>query len=238
MTHLSIRFSFYLRFSLLLTVLCPQGLFSETGKVDLRFIAFPKATISESIELRVGENETIDIRLPYRSPSQGYKVPAMANWTLGKTTRADGEDPVFQSFGSSPSTGTKQQLVIVLRKGKTNAEGLEMIVVDYSDSGFGGGDYFMINSSRVPIAGLIGEVKFVLQPRQNKILAPEPSKTKDGHDYCHVKVYYRSKNEVQPFFSSTWRFNEEARSMVFFFHDPNTGQLRLHTTRSFVSDEG
>jgi len=225
-------------FFIILAATSPAVVQAQEEQVELRFIAFPKATVSETVELKIGEGETLPVRLPYRSVSPPVQVPAMENWTLGKTVETEEGVPIFEVYGSAESTGTRKQLVLVIRNGPKNADGLSPVATDYSDAGLGGGDYFFMNATQVVIAGTLGDTKFWLNPDDHKIITPEVSKTKEGRGYCYMKAFYRNKEETQPFFSSTWRYHEEARSMVFFFHDTNTGQLRLHTTRSFVSDDG
>lgn len=133
-----------------------------------------------------------------------------------------------------PKRSTHDQLILVVRKGRDDGDGLELIPWKNNDQGFGGRKYFLLNASSVDIAGTIGTGKFSLKPKKYDLIAPKPTKTKGDRKYSFAQFYFRTKEEIQPFFSSTWRFNKKARSMVFFYHDPNTKRLRIHTIRSFA----
>ena len=206
----------------------------QSPSVKLRFVSFPKPVDYEPIELRIGDNKTMVVEMPSNSMSKIYTVPARTNWALGKTTTDQEGRSIFQTYGQAASAGPGDQLILVLRQGANDADGLKLIPLKYDDQGFGGGTYLLMNSTRVEIAGMIGTGKFMLKPGQHKLLAPEPTKTSQDRKYCYAKIFFRHKQEVQPFFSATWRFNKSARSIVFFYHDPKTKQLRLHTIRSFL----
>lgn len=208
--------------------------FAQEPTVNVQFISFPKAANPEPVELLIGEGETMEIELPTNSISQVYKVPAMSTWALGKASANPEGEFVFDIFGKTQSNGAKDQLILVVRKGQNDADGLELTTMKSGGDGFGGGKYFLMNASKVDIAGAIGTGKFALKPGAHSLIAPEPTSIKGDRKYCYAKIFFKRKEEVQPFFSSTWRFNEAARSMVFFFHDPNSGQLDVHTIRSFA----
>lgn len=218
----------------LLAAAFPLPLAAQSPVVSLRFVSFPKIDKPEPVELLLAEGKTMEIELPTNSISKPYKVPALSAWSLGKSsTDAEGKS-VFLPYGQTRSIGASEQLILVVRKGRDDAAGLELTALKDGGDGFDGGKYLLLNASKVDVAGNIGTAKFSLEPGKHGILAPQPTKTQGGRHYCFAKFFYRKGEEIQPFFSSTWRFNEEAHSMVFFFHDPKTGQLNIHTIRSFA----
>jgi hypothetical protein len=204
------------------------------GGIELQFVSFPKSLDAKPVELLIGEGKTILVELPTNSISQIYKVKPQANWKIGKMVKDDEGKPSFQVYGEAPAIRATKQLILVIRSAKDDADGLKLIPMDYSESNFGGGNYFVMNASGVDIAGAIGTSKFTLQPRKHTLLAPKPTKTVNDRDYCFAKFFYRVEENVQPFFSSTWRFNKAARSMVFFYQNGKTKHLRIHTIRSYV----
>lgn len=218
----------------LLAAALPLSLAAQTPTVNLRFVSFPKSADAEPVELLLAEGQTMEIELPTNSISKAYTVPALSSWALGKSaTDAEGES-VFLSYGRTRSVGADEQLILVVRKGRDDAAGLELTALKDGGGGFDGGKYLLLNASKVDVAANIGTGKFTLEPRKHGVLAPKPTKTVGSRKYCFAKFYFRKGEEIQPFFSSTWRFNEEARSMVVFYHDPKTRQLAVHTIRSFV----
>ncbi|MBK1855057.1 hypothetical protein JO972_08810 [Verrucomicrobiaceae bacterium 5K15] len=202
--------------------------------IQLQFVSFPKLRDAKPVELVIGQGKTMPVELPTNSISKVYKVPRSNKWILGKNIVNTEGKKTFDVYGQSSAISSTKQLIIVIRKGQSNDDGLELITIDNNTDNFGGGKYFLMNATSVDIAGSIGTGKFALRPNSHFILAPKPTKTKDDRHYCYAKIYFRRNEEVQPFFTSTWRFNERARSMVFFYHDPRTSRLRLHTIRDYV----
>jgi len=97
-----------------------------------------------------------------------------------------------------------------------------------------GGKYLFFNAAKVAVAGELGGSKFALEPLKHLLVSPKPSEERANRKYLYTTLYFRKGEEAQPFYTSTWRFSEQARSMVFFYHDPHTGQLRLHTIRDYI----
>lgn len=176
----------------------------------------------------------MEVEIPTNSISKTYELPALSTWALGKSSTDEEGKFVFQTYGKTQSIGGKDQLILIIRKGVNDADGFELTTLNNSEEGFSGGKYILMNASKVDIAGTIGTGKFSLSPNNHTLIAPKPTKTEGTREYCFAKFHFRKDEEIQPFFSSTWRFNKEARSMVFFYHDPKTKQLRVHTIRSYT----
>lgn len=203
-------------------------------KVEVRFVSFPKMPDAHPVELAIGPGKTIEVELPTNSVSDGYIVERPTHWALGKTTVNADNKPVFQQFGTAPTIAAKKQLVLVLLKGKTYEDGLELITMDGNDKGLGGGKYLLFNATKVDIAGRLGDIKFMIKPGQHNILEPKPSEEKGDRKFLHTYLYFRKDDEAKPFYSSTWRFNTSVRSLIFVYHDPNTQQLRTHSIRDYL----
>lgn len=223
-----------LLFSLLCLIILSISAHAQTPTVNLRFVSFPKSANAESIELLIGEAKTIEVKIPTNSISEAYEVPALATWALGKSSTNEKDEYAFLTYGKAASIVAKEQLVIVVRQGPNDADGLTLTTLKNSDEGFSGGKYILLNAAKVDIAGSIGSGKFSLKPNGFSMIAPKPTKTEGDRSYCFTEFFFRKNEEVQPFFSATWRFNENARSMVFFYHDPKSKQLQVHTIRSFA----
>jgi len=204
------------------------------GEVELRFVSFPKLVDAKPVELLVGEGQTIPVRLPTNSISTIYKVKSLGTWAIGKTVLDDKGKESFDVYGQAPSIASPKQLILVIRKGKDDSDGLVLIPMDDRVDNFGGGKYFLMNATTADIGGSIGTGKFSLKPGSHTLIAPKPTKINGDQKYAYAQIYFRMGEEVQPFFTATWRFNKKARSMVFFYHDPVTKQLRLHTIRDYV----
>lgn len=222
----------------LLAIACAVSLTTAVSaqqeEVQLQFVSFPRAADPKPMELVVGDGETIQIEAPTNSISRTYRVKRMSKWILGKSITDDEGNPSFEVFGQSPSIASKKQLILVIRKRKNNSDGLELIPMNNNASGFGGGQCFLMNASKVDIAGSIGGEKFALKPEKHVVITPSASRKKGNKKYSHAYIFFRKDDKPEPFFSSTWRLSDRARNMVFIYHEPLNKRLRLHIIRDYL----
>ena len=129
---------------------------SAQGVVELQFVSFPRSLNAKPVELLIGEGKTIPVEMPTNSISPVYKVKALSKWVVGKSSVNDEGEPTFDVYGQAPAISSTKQLVLVIRKGKDDASGLKLIPMDYSQVGFGGGKYLLLNAANIDIAGSVG----------------------------------------------------------------------------------
>jgi hypothetical protein len=203
----------------------------DAASVTLRFLSFPRALNPEPVELLVGEGKTIKVEIPTNEISVPYKVTLQASWAVGETVNGKDDKPVFNVFGKAAALASSQQLILLVRKGKANADGFEVIPIDNRDTEFGGGKFLFMNAAGIDIAGVVGSEKFAVKPGKHTIVKPKVEPDTKG--LCNILIYFRKDNQAKPFFSSTWPLSDKARGLIFFYHDPDTQRLRLHTIRDF-----
>ena len=206
---------------------------AQTKMVNVHFIYIPEENNSEPLDLFLGDEDTIQVELPTNSVSKNYQVPALAEWSLGKATVEKGKFH-FKSYGKTKSITSDNQLILVSRKSEDEGGGLNLMVIDYTESIYKGGMYYFINLADTDIEGTISKSEFSIEPNKYALIAPEPDKVTGTHKYCYTKFSYEKEDTMHPFISSTWRFNERARSLVLFYRDLTTKHLKLHTVRSYV----
>ncbi len=163
-----------------------------------------------------------------------YKVKRLGTWSVGKLepAKGDNDEPSFTSYGSAASIASSKQIILLIRSGKENKDGMKVIPIDSNIKHFGGGKFFFMNAAKVDIVGMVGGTKFALRPGKQTIIEPkEMNKRSTGF---FTEFHFRKEEEARPFFSSTWPINKKARSMVFFFHDTRNKRLRMHTIRDYV----
>jgi hypothetical protein len=202
--------------------------------VSVQFVTFPIRTAADPVELIVAESKTINVELPTNNLSKVYNTSRLTSWVLGKSTTNQEGKTIFQTYGMAPVLSGNKQVILVIRKGNTDSDGYTLIPFNADDSGFSGGKYMIFNASQVDIAGEIGDQTFRLSPLHHTLSAPKPSKEENGKKYLYTTLYFRKGNEAEPFYTSTWRFSEKARSMVFLYHEPYEKRLRLHTIRDYL----
>ena len=222
------------RFFLIFIYLASSAVVFAQEKIALQFVSFPKLPNSEPVELLIGKEKTLSIVMPTNNLSPVYEVNLMDEWIIGKTTTGPDGKFAFETYGKVTPLDSQSQLILVVRKGATDADGLQLIPMDNEYAAFGGGDYFFMNAAQVDIAVEIGDIKFALKPRGRKMVSPEPSEVSENRRYLYVYLHFRKGEEAVPFYSSTWRLSESARTMVFFYHDTHTRQLRTHTIRNYI----
>jgi len=203
----------------------------EGATVTLHFLSFPRAIDPAAVELRVGEAQTIKIEAPSNEISGAYKVARQSAWVVGETVVGKDGKPTFNVLGQAASLAAPEQLILLIRKGKDNAAGFEVTPIDNQVGQFGKGKFLFMNAAKIDIAGLVGAEKFALKPGRHTIIKPKPDPA--DAKLCHTTLYFRKDDKAKAFFSSTWPLSDDARGLIFIYHDPDTNRLRLHTIRDF-----
>ena len=227
----------YFLSSILLYVSASLAFGQDEEVVSLQFVSFPISNKSEPIELFLGDEKTIKVELPTSSLSPVYKVPAMSQWLLGEMKVNEEGEKVFKPFGKAKSAGGTKQLILVIREGATYKDGLKMIPLKYDVGNFSGGKYFIMNATKVDIGVQLGATQVALKPNTYKLAKPKESNEVNGHKELFVKVFFRNKDGMKPFYNSKWRLNDKARNLVFFYHEPHHRRIRTHTIRDYLRQE-
>jgi hypothetical protein len=201
------------------------------SKVSLRFLSFPKAAEPLKIELQLTEDKTLGIEAPSNEFSPPVKVDAPGVWSVGETAQGPDGKTLFKEYGRTKAPVSPQQMLLLVRKGEKNSDGIDLIALDGRVNEFGGGKFLFMNAARVDIAGVVGEQKFVVKPGQHIIIKP---KSEGEQGLTTASFYFRKNGEPRAFFSSRWPIGDHARGMVFFYHDPESLHIRMHTIRDFM----
>lgn len=208
----------------LLATLSP--IHAQQGKVTLEFLSFPKTAKVPEAELQVGEAKSVPVKLPSHTLSKPVEVPALAAWKLG-ASGLDAEGKFrFETYGQARALKARNQLVIVLRKGRENKDGFSMLALDGGTKAFGEKKFLIMNLARQEIAGEVGGRKFRLQPGKHIILQPKADR---GPKLCHASLLYQRNDKWRSFFSTNWPLLEEQRGLVFVYQQPGRKTMQLHT---------
>ena len=201
----------------------------NAAKISVRFLSFPKAIEPVKVELRVAENRTLAIEAPSNEFSPPKIVDATGVWSVGETVEGPDGKPVFKEYGRVKAPAAPQQMLLLLRKGGSNTDGFDLVALDGNVNAFGGGKFLFMNATTADIAGVVGGEKFVVKPGQHTIVKP-----KADAGLASASFYFRKDENARAFFSSRWPVADHARGMVFFYHDPESKHIRLHTIRDFM----
>lgn len=192
------------------------------GALSLRFLAFPKDSDSKPIELLVGEGKTIPIETPGHTLSPTYKVNRPALLVVGTTTKNAKGEAVFQVFGKAPPLATSKQIILLMRKGEDNSAGFVVLPIDGDLAKFPGASFLFINASSLQVGGKIGDKTFQLKPGQRDLLQPAPT---HAGDCAQVTLAYQKEEKWRAFVDTRWSVNKRRRLLVFFYQDPESGDL-------------
>lgn len=206
----------------------------EGAKVSLEFVCFPRASDAEPLQLLTGDAKAIEIETPSNEVSKAHMVQARSTWVLGKMITGDDGKQKFEVYGKTKALASSKQLLVLLRKGATNADGFEIIALDSQKIKFGGEKFLFLNTSKVAIAGKIGKQSIALKPGSHSMIKPKPDRGV-RKNLCHVSFAYLRNKEWKIFSSTTWPVHKNARALVFFYQDPTTKRLRLHAIRDFMN---
>lgn len=197
----------------------------EEGTVSLQFLAFPKQLRPEPVELVVGERKTIRVETPGNELSPTYEMPRRVGAiVVGETIENDRGEDKFKTYGRAKLIDAKEQIILLVRKGKSNSDGFSILPLDGELANFNGGSYLFINASKLNVAGKIGDKQFKLKPGQREMLQPEATHAGGG---CQVTLAYENDEKWKVFRDTRWSTNNRYRSLVFFLQDPNSGRLMV-----------
>lgn len=206
---------------------------AQDGQVILKFVSFPKVSDPEPLEFLIGEAKTMKVEAPSNEISKPYAVKRQKYWMVGKMVAGEDGKSIFEVYGKTKALTSSKQLLLLIRKGKTNAEGFEIIALDSRKAQFAGEKFLFLNAAKVDIAGVIGKKKFALKPGQHSIVKPKADRGA-RKNLCHVSFAYRRQKEWKTFSSTVWPVSKNVRALIFFYQDPKTKRLRLHTIRDFL----
>lgn len=207
---------------------------AQDKKAEVQFVSFPITTNPQPIELLIGNEVTMTVEIPTNSLSPTYQVNPISEWVLGKSSKDKEGKFTFETYGKIPSLNTEKQLILVMRKGDNDSDGFELIAINNDPSNFGGGKYLFFNASKTEISGEIGESKFAIKPFNHTLIKPTPVESEDNTKRLYVFTRFLKDEEANPFYSSTWRYNEKARSLVFFYNESINKSIKTHTIRDYL----
>lgn len=207
----------------------------EQETMRLQFMTFPLTIEPLEVELVVGEGQTIKLKVPSNEFSETARVPRMASLVFGESVMDAENKPSFKVYGRGKAAAESKQLVLLLRRGKTMADGFEVRAIPSDIEHFGGGKLLFINASTTNIGGKAGHQPFALKPGGHTIIKP---KLEANGRLAYVEFFYSRDGKPIPFFNSMWPVADNNRGIAFFYNDPNKqNKITLHSYREFLGEE-
>lgn len=199
-----------------------NGALVHAQVVEIECLSFPKHS-PEKVELLIGPKKTVEITLQSHALTAALKVPRLAVWKFGKsTTNASGEFQ-FLSYGQVKPLTAKKQVVLLMRKGATLKDGLNVRTLDGGKAAFGAAQMLFVNMTKVNIGGVVGGQKIALRPGKHVIIKPKADR---GKDLSYASLQYPRNGKWRSFFSTNWPVLKEARGLVFIYGERSP---RIHS---------
>lgn len=221
------RFLRTIALTILALAVAPIGS-AQDAKMSLKFLAFPAHTNPKPVELIISTTETIEVNTPGHRISKTYIVPALKQIVVGKSGVDAEGNPSFDVYGRADALPAKEQIILLLRKGKENSDGFVVLPINAQAQNFPGGSFLFINASNEDCAGIVGDKKFALKPGQQKLLEPKPD---FGGDVCQVALSYLRETEEgkewKLFRNARWSCDKGLRTLAFFYQNPKTGKVSI-----------
>ncbi len=219
-------------FLALCTAACPQFCWAQQteSQVSISFVSFPKSAEPIKVKLAISKDSFIDIEAPSNWLSKPIRVPAISVWLIGRMEKGPDGKTAFKELGRAKSLLTSSQIILLVQKGKDDTTGFDVLPLDAYGDKFRGGHFLFMNAARVEIGGIVGDQKFAVKPGHHTIIKPLGA---PGERNFRTVLYYRQNEVTTPFSSTVWPISNHARSFIFFYHDPASQHLRMHSIRDF-----
>ena len=193
----------------------PPSADKSSNGIELRLLAVALLNSAESVVLKSGKAETQPIELPTHGLSEPIQVTAR---TLSVATPSKGEQSgrILDTL-QLPGSGRRFLLLLIPTK---NAYASRVVRLD--DPGFDPGDLCFLNLTEVPVGGTLGPGKFLARQGIPEIVAaPEPG----DKPFYQVRFFYKDAEQTRPLADTRWPHDEQVRTSVFFFRNPQSGRL-------------
>jgi len=109
--------------------------------------------------------------------------------------------------------------------------GFTPVVIQDDGGGFRPGDFYMYNVSGKPIMSRVGTTEATIPNRSGKVVRPKGAK--EGR-YYDVLLGVREQTGSRVISSSRWPVQEQMRTYVFFFNNPQRGDVDFRAVDEFV----
>jgi hypothetical protein len=193
-------------------------------KLELRFAAQDVPGGLGSLVMVSGDARSDPFNLPVNFLSDPQVAPAR----VFRLEQAD--NPRVLASITLPEDG--QAFIILLVPGTESV--FEPVVIPARGNSFRPGDYYLHNTSRLPVLGQVGSVKFVIPPRTGRVVRPKGAREERFYD---VILGVREKKEDRVISTSRWPLAPQMRTYVFFFDNPKRGDVDFRAIDEFVPPE-
>lgn len=194
---------------------------AEGGKIEIRFAAQSAPANLGEIVMTAGELRSDPFALPLNNLSEKQTAPARA-------FRLELRDkPTVLGTVTLPETG--DDFIILLVPGLE--KGFDAVVIPAKDGSFPPGGYYVCNISKNAVVGHVGTTKFMVPPREGKVVKPSGAREERFYD---VLLGVRDGETTRVISASRWPVGKQMRTYIFFFDNPQRKDIDFRAIDEFV----
>ncbi|MBK1827771.1 hypothetical protein [Haloferula rosea] len=209
---------------LILLAVLLVGSLLHAAEPNVRFLAERVPKELGSVSMFAEEARSEPFSLPTNHLSQAQPAPGR-RFVL----RPEGKEMTVAKV-ALPEDG-KSFIVLLLPSRKA---GYETVVIRDDAPNFRPGDVYVHNNASKTVLGYVGSTKFTIAPAQGKSIRPEGARDEGFYD---VGFGVREKAGDRALSKTRWPVEEQIRSYVFFFMNPETQRVDFRAVDEFVAPE-
>jgi len=188
---------------------------------DVRFVAQLVPPNLGSVVMATPDETSAGFELPTRHLTETMKAPARA-FRLQLEERGTAICTI-----TLPEEGNAFIILLV----PSETRGFDPVIIPAADGAFRPGDFYLHNSSGSSVLGRVGTTEFTITPRNGRVVRPDGARDERFYD---VLLGVRREGEPRVLSRSRWPVSNFNRTYVFFFDNPERGEVDFRAIDEFV----
>ena len=190
--------------------------------VELQFLTMPSSPDPLALKLIDDSGKATDIVVMSNMYSQRYLVSRSKNWKIA----IEQEGQPLRILGEAPVIKDPRQMVLLIRSKMNKEAGYQVMVFPNEIHLAAAGDMLVRNLAKKDFRAVIGDFDLKLKTGEHQIITPKAGA--EGA-WTQSTLSYRKEDKWKEFMDRRWPINETVRSAVYFYEDPGTQKIQLHT---------
>ncbi len=200
--------------------LLPSALSAQPAEV--RFVAQVAPPNLGAVVMATPDETSPSFELPTRHLTETLEAPARA-FRLQLEERENAICTV-----RLPEEGDSFIILLVPSENR----GFEAVIIPAADGAFRPGDFYLHNTSGSSVLGRVGSTEFTIAPRNGRVVRPDGARDNRFYD---VLLGVRDEGQPRVISRSRWPASDFNRTYVFFFYNPERGDVDFRAIDEFVA---
>lgn len=210
--------------------LCAQQVSSEEAEtISVRFTCLAWDSVDSRGLNYMTEGEEVGLRISSAFRSPKYEYTGLNPFVIyTKKSAPNGESLKVPVASVSIDPELKDVLLLFVQQRSTEAgesaqSKYTILVMNESLNTFPFGSYRIFNFSERDVGGILGDSKFILPPKSQKVITPSVE------NHLSMQVHFSKKQDEQwvPEVNTRWNYEENARRIVFISEDTSSRRSKI-----------